>query len=103
MHYRWSTNEEGWWWLVHQFTWLRQIWSYYKKSGKIEQAANAAANAIEKTTEKALEKTKKALGFSSLGRNSKDWEKCQMTASECVTASPLSIFTRNDRSYQKKI
>ena len=43
-----------------------------KGSGKIEQAANAAANAIKQTTERALEKTKKALGFSSLGRNSKD-------------------------------
>ena len=47
-----------------------------KESGKIEQAANAAAkaaaNAIKQTTEKALEKTKKAFGFSSLGRNSKD-------------------------------
>ena len=43
-----------------------------KESGKIEQAANAAANAIKQTTERALEKTKKALGFSSLGRNSKD-------------------------------
>ena len=42
-----------------------------KGSGKIEQAANAA-NAIKQTTERALEKTKKALGFSSLGRNSKD-------------------------------
>ena len=42
-----------------------------KGSGKIEQAANAA-NAIKQTKERALEKTKKALGFSSLGRNSKD-------------------------------
>ena len=24
-----------------------------------------------------------------------------MTASECVTASPLSMFARNDRSYQQ--
>ena len=39
-----------------------------KGSGNIKQAANA----IKQTTEKALEKTKKALGFSSLGRNSKD-------------------------------
>ena len=46
-----------------------------KGSGKIEQAANAAnaaANAIKQTTERALEKAKKALGFSSLGRNSKE-------------------------------
>ena len=39
-----------------------------KGSRKIEQVANA----IKQTMERALEKTKKALGFSSLGRNSKD-------------------------------
>ena len=39
-----------------------------KESGNIKQAANA----IKQIREKALEKTKKALGFSSRGRNSKD-------------------------------
>ena len=39
-----------------------------KGSRKIEQVANA----IKQTTERALEKTKKALGFSPLRRNSKD-------------------------------
>ena len=58
-----------------------------KGSRKIEQVANA----IKQTMERALEKTKKALGFSSLGRNSKDWEKCQMTASECNCQSTVGI------------
>ena len=47
-----------------------------KESGKIEQAANAAANAaakaIKQTTERALKTTKEAFGFRSLGRNSED-------------------------------
>ena len=42
--------------------------AFIKGSRKIEQVANA----IKQTTERALEKTKKALGFSSLRRNSKD-------------------------------
>ena len=43
-----------------------------KESGKIEQAANAAAKAIKQTTERALKTTKEAFGFRSLGRNSED-------------------------------
>ena len=54
-----------------------------KRRGKIEQAANAAADAaanaanaatkaFKETKEKALKATKKAFGFRSLGRNSED-------------------------------
>ena len=62
--------------------------AFIKRRGKIEQAANAAANAaadaaanaaanaaakaIKETKEKALKATKKAFGFRSLGRNSED-------------------------------
>ena len=62
--------------------------AFIRGSGKIKQAANAAANAaadaaanaaanaaakaIKETKEKALKATKKAFGFRSLGRNSED-------------------------------